>query len=105
MLNVLAVANIPRSVYRNRPVQAFASSALTIMCLVALFGICLCSRTWSPPATTRPDSLTVYNAASSTGTLWTMFIIVLIGMPFVLAYTTAVYWTFRGRVELGEHSY
>jgi cytochrome d ubiquinol oxidase subunit II len=37
--------------------------------------------------------------------LWTMFIIVLIGMPFVLTYTAAVYWTFRGRVELGEHSY
>ena len=31
-----------------------------------------------------------------------MFIIVLIGMPFVLTYTVAVYWTFRGRVELGR---
>ena len=104
VLNVLAVANIPRSVYRNRPVQAFASSALTIVCLVALFSICL----WPNLVTASNNpawSLTIYNAASSTGTLWTMFVIVLIGMPFVLAYTTAVYWTFRGRVELGEHSY
>jgi cytochrome d ubiquinol oxidase subunit II len=34
-----------------------------------------------------------------------MLVIAMIGMPFVLAYTVAVYWTFRGRVELGEHSY
>jgi len=34
-----------------------------------------------------------------------MFVIALIGMPFVLSYTVVVYWTFRGRVELGEHSY
>jgi cytochrome d ubiquinol oxidase subunit II len=34
-----------------------------------------------------------------------IFLIVLIGMPFVLSYTIAVYWTFRGGVEIGEHSY
>lgn len=104
ILNVLAIANIPRSVYRNRPVEAFISSGMTIMCLVTLFSIAL----WPNLVTASNDpsrSLTVYNAASSTGTLWTMFVIVLIGMPFVLAYTVAVYWTFRGRVEIGEHSY
>jgi cytochrome d ubiquinol oxidase subunit II len=26
-------------------------------------------------------------------------------MPIVLAYTAVVYWTFRGKVKLGEHSY
>jgi cytochrome d ubiquinol oxidase subunit II len=102
--NVLAVANIPRSVFRNRPVQAFASSTITIICLVSLFGIAL-----FPNLVAARDgaghALTVYTAASSVGTLWLMFYIVLIGMPFVLAYTAAVYWTFRGRVELGEHSY
>lgn len=104
VINVLAVANIPRSVYRNRPMEAFISSSVTIMCLVALFSIAL----WPNLVTASNNpahSLTIYNAASSPGTLWTMFVIVLIGMPFVLAYTTAVYWTFRGRVELGEHSY
>jgi cytochrome bd-type quinol oxidase subunit 2 len=34
-----------------------------------------------------------------------MPIAVLIGMTFVLTYRATVYWTFRGRVELGEHSY
>jgi cytochrome bd ubiquinol oxidase subunit II len=104
VVNVLAVANIPRSVYRNKPVQAFAPSAITIVCLVALFSIALWPNLVT--ASNNPDySLTIYNAASSTGTLWTMFAIVLIGMPFVLTYTVAVYWTFRGRVEIGEHSY
>jgi cytochrome d ubiquinol oxidase subunit II len=104
VLNVLAVANIPRSVYRNKPVQAFVSSSLTIVCLVTLFSIAL----WPNLVTASNNpaySLTVYNAASSPGTLWLMLAIVLIGMPFVLSYTVAVYWTFRGRVELGEHSY
>ena len=30
---------------------------------------------------------------------------VAIGMPFVLAYTSVIYWTFRGKVQLGENSY
>jgi len=104
LLNVLAIANIPRSVHLDRPIQAFASSTLTIVCLVFLFGMAL----FPNLVTANNDALntlTIYNAASSSGTLRTMFIIVLIGMPFVLTYTVAVYWTFRGRVELGEHSY
>ncbi|HYO81240.1 MAG TPA: cytochrome d ubiquinol oxidase subunit II [Bryobacteraceae bacterium] len=104
ILNVLAVANIPRAVYRNKPIEAFLSSTIAIMCLVGLFSIALWPNLVT--ASNNPDhSLTVYNAASSTGTLWNMLIVVMIGMPFVLTYTVAVYWTFRGRVELGEHSY
>jgi len=104
ILNVLAVANIPRSVFRNKPFQAFVSSGVTIMALVFLFGLAL----WPNLVTASNDpahSLTIYNAASSPKTLWIMFIIAATGMPFVLSYTIAVYWTFRGRVELREHSY
>jgi cytochrome d ubiquinol oxidase subunit II len=28
-----------------------------------------------------------------------------IGMPMVLSYTAAIYWAFRGKVQLDEHSY
>ena len=104
VVNVLAVANIPRAVYQSKPVQAFASSALTIVALVALFGLAL----WPNLLTANNNpahSLTIYNAASSQKTLWIMFVIVLIGIPFVLTYTLAVYWTFRGRVVLTDHSY
>jgi hypothetical protein len=34
-----------------------------------------------------------------------MLIIAAVGMPFVLAYSGIIYWTFRGKVELGDHSY
>jgi cytochrome d ubiquinol oxidase subunit II len=98
VVNVLALANIPRSVYRNKPMQAFVSSAVNIAALVFLFGMAL----WPNLVTAKNNPahhVTIYNAASSPGTLRTMFIIVLIGMPFVLAYTGVVYWTFRGRVE------
>jgi cytochrome d ubiquinol oxidase subunit II len=104
VLNVLAVANIPRSVFAGRPVQAFISSSMTIVALVFLFGMAL----WPNLVTASNDaanSLTIYNAASSPNTLRVMFIIALIGMPFVLAYTITVYWTFRGKVSLGKHSY
>ncbi|MBP9025353.1 MAG: cytochrome d ubiquinol oxidase subunit II, partial [Phycisphaerae bacterium] len=50
-------------------------------------------------------SLNIYNAASSQKTLQIMQIIAIIGMPFVLTYTAIIYWTFRGKVELGRFSY
>jgi cytochrome d ubiquinol oxidase subunit II len=47
------------------------------------------------------NSLTIYNAASSQKTLGIMLVIAVIGMPFVISYTSIIYWVFRGRVEVG----
>ena len=104
VLNVLAIANIPRAIYQGRPGYAFVSSACTIAAMVFLLGAALFPNvlTSSP----NPEySLTIYNASSSETTLTIMLIIALVGMPAVLAYTAAVYWTFRGKVQLDEHSY
>jgi cytochrome bd ubiquinol oxidase subunit II len=50
-------------------------------------------------SSTNPDySLTIYNASSSHYTLTVMSIVVLIFLPFVLAYQAWSYWTFRKRV-------
>jgi cytochrome d ubiquinol oxidase subunit II len=104
VLNVFAVANIPRSVFRDKPLQAFISSSFTIIALVTLFGMALFPNLVT--ASNDPaNSLTIYSAASSQKTLGIMFVIALIGMPFVLTYTIVVYRTFRGRVELSDHSY
>ncbi|MEX0777363.1 MAG: cytochrome d ubiquinol oxidase subunit II [Phycisphaeraceae bacterium] len=103
-LNVLAIANIPRAIYERRPLYAFVSSCATIAAFVFLLGLALFPNlvTSSP----LPDhSLTIYTAASSQKTLGIMAIIAAAGMPFVLAYTAVIYWTFRGKVQLGEHSY
>jgi cytochrome d ubiquinol oxidase subunit II len=102
--NVLAVANIPRCLHWSRPGQAFVSSCTVIITLVALFGLALFPNMVT--ASNDPDlSVTIFNAASSPKTLTIMLIIAVAGMPFVLTYTGIIYWTFRGKVRLDEHSY
>lgn len=103
-LNILAIANIPRAIVLRRAWYAFLSSSGTIAALVTLFGVAL----WPNLVTSNPNpenSLTIYNAASSPTTLKIMTIIAVIGMPFVLAYTGIVYWTFRGKTKLDKHGY
>jgi cytochrome bd ubiquinol oxidase subunit II len=104
VLTVLAFANIPRAIFAGRPFYAFLSSCLTIVALVFLFSFTLYPNlvvsSISPAC-----SLNIYNAASSQKTLHIMAIIALIGMPFVLCYTAAIYWAFRGKVKITEHSY
>ena len=41
VLNVLAIANIPRAIYQGRPFDAFISSAATIAAFTFLFGLTL----------------------------------------------------------------
>lgn len=102
--SVLAVANIPRELFHGREFRAFLSSSAAIALLLALAGIGLFPTLLrSSPSPER--SLTIYNGASSQTTLGIMLTIAVIGIPVVLAYTTAIYWIFRGKVRLGAHSY
>jgi cytochrome d ubiquinol oxidase subunit II len=104
VLNVLAIANIPRAIFNGHPGRAFLSSVCTIVALVFLLGAALFPNL--VPSSPHPErSLTVLNAASSPRTHGIMLLIALIGMPAVLSYTALVYWTFRGKVRLDEHSY
>lgn len=102
--NVLAVANVPRSLHWGRPGRAFASSCVIIATLIMLFGIAL----YPNVVTAGNDpalSLTIFNAASSAKTLTIMLVMTLVGMPFVLAYTGIIYNAFWGKVRLDDHSY
>ncbi len=104
LLNVLAVANIPREVHRGREFRAFLSSCVAMLLLMTLFGIGMYpDMLYSSPIAER--SLNIYNAASSPKTHQIMLIIALIGMPIVVAYTFSVYWIFRGKVRISESSY
>jgi cytochrome d ubiquinol oxidase subunit II len=104
VLNVLAIANIPRAIHLGRPLYAFISSSCSIAAFVFLFGVALypgllvssLSANWT---------IDIYNAASSRKTLQIMQIIAFLGMPFVLVYTAVIYWMFRGKVEIGKFSY
>ena len=104
LLNMLAIANIPREISMGREFRAFLSSAASIAALLLIFAIGIFPNiVYSNP---NPEySLTIYNAASSDKTLTIMLIIALIGIPFVFAYTISIYWIFRGKVKLDEMSY
>lgn len=105
VLNVLAVANIPRAIYHNRPLYAFISSACTIAALVFLVGMALYPNLVTSSIEPAARSITIYQDASSMKTLQIMLIIALVGMPCVISYTVAIYWVFRGKVKLDSHSY
>lgn len=103
-LTVLAIANIPRSLFHDLPMRAFISSCATIAGLIFLFGIGMYPNLIV--SSLSPEfNLTAYNAASSQKTLGIMAIIAAIGMPFVLTYTITIYWIFRGKTRLTPTSY
>lgn len=105
LINMLAIANIPREVHHGRDGRAFASSCCNIICLMALYGIGTYPnviRAINDPANL---SLTIYNSASSPLTLQILLIIAVIGVPLVLAYTFIIYWVFHGKVKLEATSY
>ena len=104
VLNVLAVLNIPRAMHLGKPGYAFFTSAMVILALATLFSVAIFPNLVL--STIDADySITLTNARSSQGTLQTMLVIAVIGMPCVLSYTVAVYWIFRGKVQLDKNSY
>jgi len=104
LLNILAVANIPREIHLGNEFKAFLSSCAAMVALMGLFGIGMFPHLvfcHTDPA----NSLDIYNAASSAKTLSIMLIIACIGVPIVLTYTACIYWIFRDKVKLDPMSY
>ncbi|GAB1350770.1 cytochrome d ubiquinol oxidase subunit II [Ignavibacteriales bacterium] len=104
ILNMLAIANIPREINRGKDFFAFLSSSAAILSLMALFAVGLFPN-FLISSISPEYNLTIYNAASSEKTLETMLTMAIIGIPFVLAYTISIYWVFRGKVKLDHMSY
>lgn len=104
LLNVLSIANIPRTLSKGKYMAAFISSACTMGALIMLFALGIFPNMMI--SNISPDfNLDIYNGASTTRTLRTMFFVAVWGIPFVLAYTSLIYWTYRGKTQLNEHSY
>lgn len=104
LVNMLAIANIPREVHLGRDGRAFLSSCVAMVAMMSLFGL----EMYPNLVLSHPDpahSLTIHNAASSPKTLGIMLTIAIIGVPIVLAYTVSIYWVFRGKVKLDRMSY
>ncbi len=105
ILNLMTIANIPREIFHGKDWRAFLSSCLNIICLLALYAIGTYPNVIRAANEPNQLSLTIYNSASSKLTLEILFLMALIGFPLVIAYTTAVYYIFRGKVKLDSHSY
>jgi len=104
ILNMLAIANIPREIHHGREFRAFLSSSASIALLLVLFAIGIFPNiVLSNPS--PENSLNIYNAASSQKTLNIMLIVAIIGMPFVIAYTFIIHKVYKGKVKLDEMSY
>ncbi|UDY34298.1 cytochrome d ubiquinol oxidase subunit II [Dermatobacter hominis] len=93
-----------RQLRRRTYFTAFLASGVTIALLLAT----VAAGVYPVLLTSSIDpsyDLTIHNAASAEPTLMVMFVIALIGIPFVLLYTAGVYYFFRGRVVLHDESY
>ena len=104
VLNMLAIANIPREISRGKDFIAFLFSSFNIAALMLIVGIGIYPNLVLSSIDPK-FSLTIYNAASSQKTLSNILTIGLIGIPFVLSYTAVVYWIFRGKVKIDSRSY
>lgn len=84
---------------------AFVCSGVAIAGMIGLAATSLFPRLVPASNDLSKLSLTAYAHSSSPGTLKVMFIIALVGMPIVIAYTAVVYHIFKGKVVLTEESY
>lgn len=97
VIAILAILNVPRMMVKGKEALGFVSSCVSIAALMGLFGLGIFPNL--VPSNIDPkNSLTVTNASASEATLTIMFTIALIGMPFVIVYTAAIYRVFRGKV-------
>jgi cytochrome d ubiquinol oxidase subunit II len=104
LVTLLIIANVPREIARGKEGTAFLSSCLTIASLLSLFGLGMFPRMVPSTAGSKFD-LTIYNSSSSDASLTTMFSIALLGMPFVLAYTIAIYSVFNRKTSVKSMHY
>ncbi|GAB3319507.1 cytochrome d ubiquinol oxidase subunit II [Larkinella ripae] len=101
---VLIVLNMRRMIEKRRYLRGFISSGVTTALLLILFASGLYPNLVLSKVDAR-GHISIYEAASTDGSLRTMLLFAAIGMPLVLTYTVFVFWTFRGKVKLEEHSY
>lgn len=103
-LDMLVLLNVWLLIRAGKEFAAFLSSCLMMALLMMTFGISYYPNmvlSWPSPE----NSLTIDNCSSSHYTLGLLSIIVVVGLPMVLTYTTSIYWIFRGKTKLTDTSY
>ena len=103
ILNVLAILNLAWAMRDRGKWRCFLASTVMVTAMIVLFGSTIHPNLLV--STLDPAwNITVLNAASTRATLLTMFVVVVVGIPFVLLYTAITYWTFRGTVSVDDLS-
>ncbi len=105
ILLLASIIYIPIGIKVRKFGWTFLSSSASIASVIGLFALSLYPRLVPSNIDLEKFSLTIYNASSSEYTLKTMFIIALIGVPIVLAYTIYIYRVFKGKVIITKDSY
>ena len=105
LVNMGAIAMIPREITREKDGAAFLFSCFNIICLMTLYGVGTYPNVIRASNGPQELSLTIWNSASSDKTLGILLLIAVIGVPMVIGYTTVVYTVFRGKVRLDSTSY
>lgn len=101
---VFSIANVTRQIAKHKYRYAFISSAVTVSLLLIIVAVEL----YPNMVLSSLDpayNLTIYNASSTNKSLGILLTVAAIGVPLVIAYTTFVFWTFKGKVKLDEMSY
>lgn len=102
---LLLILNVPRQLKKDNSGWAFISSCLGILGFLSLFPIGTFPTLVRSSTNPESYSLLISNSASSPLTLTVLLIIVVIGVPLVLAYGSYIYRVFRGKVRIEDHSY
>lgn len=95
---VLALLLVRAYLAANACGKAWFASCLVIIC-TTLFGVMGLYPNMLVSSMNPAYSLTVFNAASSPGTLTIMLVVALIFVPVVILYQGWAYWIFRGKVR------
>lgn len=103
--SMLAIANIPREITRQRDGWAFLSSCMSMVFLLALYAFGTFPMVVRSSVNPAQNSLTIWNSEASHTTLAILLIIVAIGIPLVIAYGFIVYKIFKGKVKMDFMSY
>ena len=100
-MSILAVIAAVWLVYEGRSGFAFAATTVTMAsCIVSIF-VGLYPNVMVS-STSAANNLTVHNTASGGYSLKAMTVVVIIFLPFVLAYQAWTYYVFRRRVSARE---
>ena len=105
--NILFLAPIPlltlaAARYCWKGIENIGSDAQPFVAAVALFLLGLLGLLISNVPYLVPGSLSVWRAAAAPSSQLFMLVGTLPLLPIILGYTVFVYWTFRGKVRLGE---